>query len=135
METYTEYCKSHIIDTIHDYVGSDYYMADFCYEITQYMNANGTCTFSRAKASEYLKEWWSDCGMYWEFEKDNYGTHSYNPFDDPEAYMVCMVVEGCASLLSASSFMREHWDERLTLTDEIADEIAAEVAKMDKITL
>ena len=49
--------------------------------------------------------------------------------------MVCMVVEGVASLLSASSFVREHWDERLTLTNEIADEIAAEVAEMDDITL
>lgn len=73
--------------------------------------------------------------MYWEFAKDNYGANYQNPFDNPEAYMVCMVIEGCASLLSASSFVQEHWDERLTLTDEIADEIAAEVAKMDDITL
>ena len=127
------YCKEHIAEKIYDFVGSTYYGADFAYELTQYENTNGTLTFSRKAAQEQLGEWWLDCGDYWEYEKDNFGEHLHNPFDEPEAYMVCMVIEGCASLLGQTEALQEVWNDKFELTQELADKIVEQVNEINSI--
>ena len=57
METFFEYCKNHILNNIEGFEGSHVYGADFCYDVTMGMNTDGTATYSRDSAKEYLKEW------------------------------------------------------------------------------
>lgn len=130
---FIDYCKEHIEDKIYEYVGSTHYGADFAFTITEEENVNGTLTFSTYKAKETLKEWWDDCAAYWDYEKDNFGEHAHNPFDRPEAYMVCMVIEGCASLLGQTEALQEVWDEKFELTEELADKIVEQVKEIDSI--
>lgn len=130
---FIDYCKEHIQDKIYGYVGRSYYGADFAYTLTEEENVNGTLTFSTYKAKNILAEWWSDCGEYWEYEKVNFGGHLHNPFDEPEAYMVCMVIEGCASLLSQTKALQEVWDGKFELTEELADTIVEQVKKINSI--
>ena len=133
METYSEYCVNHIVEKIHDYVGTSNYGADFCYTITEGMNADGTCTFSTEKAKDYLKEWWDDAAEYWNYEKDNFGEHCWNPFESPEAYMVCMVIEGCGYLLGQCETLQEVWNDKFELTEEMADKIIEEVKAIGEV--
>ena len=130
---FIDYCKEHIEEKIYNYVGSSHYGADFAYTITEEENANGTLTFSRETARNILGEWWYDCGDYWEYEKDNFGEHAHNPFDEPEAYMVCMVIEGCASLLGQTEALQEVWNDKFELTEELADKIVEQVYKINEI--
>ena len=64
----------------------------------------------------YLKEWWDDAADYWNYEKDNFGENLHNPFDNPEAYTVCMVIEGVNGLMSQLQFIDKHWNDKITLS-------------------
>ena len=130
---FIDYCKEHIKEKIYGFVGSTYYGCDFPYELTMEENTNGTLTFSRNAAKDTLGEWWVDCGDYWEYEKDNFGERLYNPFDEPEAYMVCMVIEGCASLLGQTEALNEVWNDKFELTTEFADKIVEQINDIDSI--
>lgn len=130
MDTFLQYCRDYIKDNIHDYVGQDHYASDLSYTLTQGPNANGTLTFNRHDAMEYLREWWWDCADYFDWEVDNLGCVR-NPFDNPEAYMVCMVIEGVNILISQCSFMDEHGDGLFELTAEIADSICSEIDDLE----
>ena len=84
MKDFKDYCKDYIVDHIDEFVGQIFYGSDFAYHITQEPNTNGTLTFSRQEAKDYLKEWWDDAAEYWDYEKDNFGENTHNPFDNPD---------------------------------------------------
>lgn len=130
---FVDYCKNHIAEKIYEFVERSHYGADLAYEITQEENANGTLTFSRDKAAAQLKEWWYDCAEYWQYEGDSFGEHKYNPFSEPEAYMVCMVIEGCASLLGQTELLQSVWNDKFVLTKETADTIVEQVKEIKTI--
>lgn len=128
MISFIDYCKNHIAEEIYGFVGSSFYGCDLSSELTLEENTNETLTFSRAKAIEYLNEWWDDCAEYWNYEKDSFGEHYHNPFDEPEAYMVCMVITGCDSLLSQTKVLQDVWNgDKFELTNELADKIVEQV--------
>lgn len=132
-DTFIDYCKQHIAEKIYDMVGSDYYGADLAYQLTQEENVNGTLTFSSAASKELIRKYWEDAGEYWDYEKFNFGEHTHNPFDNPEAYFVCMVIEGCASLLGHTEALEEVWNSNFELTKELADTIIEQVNEQTKI--
>lgn len=131
--TFIDYCKQHIAEKIYDMVGNEYYGADFRYEITQEENTNGTLTFSRAASEELIKKYWADAGEYWDYEKFIFGENNHNPFDNQEAYFVCMVIEGCASLLDQTEALEEVRNSKFELTKELADTIIEQVNEQTKI--
>lgn len=132
-DTFIDYCKQHIAEKIYDMVGSDYYGADLAYGLTQEENVNGTLTFSSTASKELIRKYWEDAGEYWDYEKFNFGEHTHNPFDNPEAYFVCMVIEGCASLLGQTEALEEVWNDKFQLTKELADTIIEQVNEQTKI--
>lgn len=131
METFLEYCKDYILDNIDNFEGTTHYACDFCTDITEGPNIDGTLTYSTDKAIEYLHEWWYDCADYWEFEKNNFGENFHNPFDNPEAYMVCMVIEGCYSILSRCPYIEKHWGDQIELTAKVIKQIKKFVKDYD----
>lgn len=124
---FENYCKDYIKDHISDYVGNAYYMCDLGCEITDAPNCDGTLTYSRALAKDYIREWWNEAAEYWNYEKLNFGENIHNPFDSPETYMVCMVIEGVRSLLSQCTEVNEQWDEKVELTQDLADSICEQI--------
>lgn len=125
--SFETYCKDYIKDHINDYVGNTYYMCDLGSEITDDPNCDGTLTYSRAEAKEYIRTWWNEAAEYWDYEKSNFGENTHNPFDNPEAYMVCMVIEGVRSLLSQCTEVAEQWNDEIELTQELADSICEHI--------
>lgn len=127
METYLDYCKNFIIDNIENLEGQQIYACDLGFELTSAINANGTATYSTYKAEEYLKEWWDEAADYWEYEEDNFDEHRLNPFSDPEAYQVCMIIEGVRSLLGQIPVLGEKWDECIEITPDLIKEVIKEM--------
>lgn len=118
MENFVDYCKNYILENIENYKGRSEYGADFAYTLTEGPNCDGSLTYSRREAQEYLNEWYDDCSEYWEYEKSNFGENYHNPFENPEAYMVCMVIEGVHSILSHCPIIEENWDDTFVLDDD-----------------
>lgn len=123
MEKFVDYVKQYILDHIEDYEGTSQYGADWGFTLTEGPNCDGTLTYSTAEAKEYLREWWDECSEYWEYEKLNFGENQHNPFDNPEAYMVCMVIEGVRTILSRVPCIDKHWNENMTMTKRRIKEI------------
>jgi len=123
METYLDYCKNFIIDNIENLEGQQIYACDLGFEITSAINANGSATFSAYKAKEYLKEWWDEVADYWEYEEDNFDEHRLNPFSDPEAYQVCMIIEGVRNLIGQVPIIEKKWDECIKITPALIKKV------------
>ena len=127
LETLTNYCKDFIIDHLPNYTGIIVCGCDLGDTITEGINADGTCTYSTCKAKEYLAFWWNEAADYFQYEKDIFGENLHNPFESPEAYMVCMVIEGVNSLLSKSKFIDDNWSDKIELTDKNIKKIIREI--------
>ena len=116
IKNFKEFCKETILDNIDNFEGQTVYACDLGNDLTQGMNCDGSFTYSRALALDYLKEWWDDAADYWNYEKDNFGENLHNPFDNPEAYTVCMVIEGVNGLMSQLQFIDKHWNDKITVS-------------------
>lgn len=133
MEDFTEYCRDVILEELDNYEGQTVYGCDLGYTLTEAMNCDGTCTYSTWKAKEYLKEWWDEAADYFEYEKFTFGKNLHNPFENPEEYMVCMVIEGVAFILSRCATIDRLWNEEFELTPELIKTIKAEAKGVEEV--
>lgn len=122
-----EYCKNYAVEHLEGHEGQIVYACDLGNHLTEGPNVDGTLTYSTYEAKEYLREWWDDAGEYWQYEKDNFGENLHNPFENPEAYMVCMVIEGVRSVLSRCEFIDDKWNEQITLNKRTIKKIVEQV--------
>ena len=137
MKEFITYCKQYIYDHIDDYRGQKVYPCDLGFTLTEDPNCNGTLTYNRAEAIEYLKEWWDEAADYFDYEKDNFGGAVHNPFENPEAYMVCMVIDGVRTLIDQafSEIEGVDCDEEFELTGDLIEQITEKVNENDTETL
>lgn len=95
-------------------------------ELTNGINCDGTVTFSRQKAKDYICYWWDEAADFSDHENYEFGYRS-NPFENPELFMVKMVIEGVSSILSQSDYISENWNDRFLLDKDIISEIIKEI--------
>lgn len=133
MESFIDYCKNYVLEHIDEYEGRKVYLCDFSFELTEGPNMDGTLTYSTANAMDYLAEWRWDAADYWQYEKDNFGENLHNPFDNPEAYMVCMVIEGVRTLIDRAISelgLDDQWNDEVELTADLIEKIKGAVEEM-----
>ena len=132
-EDFFDYCMTHLLQRLEAYEGTSEYACDLGYKLCEEENVNGTLTFSTYEAKQYLKEWWDECGEYLEYENSNFGENRYNPFNDTEAFMVCMVIEGVYSILSQCKSINEAWNDKVELNGEFLEKLRGELEYVTKI--
>jgi hypothetical protein len=138
MERFVDYCKDYIAEKLPEYEGQKVYLCDLGFTITEGPNCDGTLTYSTHEAMEYLKEWMYEAADYFDYEKANFGD-VHNPFENPEAYMVCMVIEGCRALIDSAISeipeLNDEWENEVELTEEIVAKILEKVKENDRTEL
>lgn len=127
MTNFEIYCKDFIRENIEGLIGRNVYACDLGLELTMGINADGTCTYSTNLAKQYLCDWWDECGDYWNYEKINFGNNYHNPFDEPEAFMVCMVIEGVRLVLDSI----EYEQAQIEITQELCDNICSQLDEIE----
>lgn len=132
-QDFTDYCKEQIENRLPEMEGRSVYMCDLALDMMEGPNVDGTLTYSTNDAIEYIRKWWYDAADYFQYEKDNFGEVYHNPFDNPEAYMVCMVIEGVRSILSQCATVDEQWDDKVELTGAVIDRILSEVKDVEEV--
>ena len=132
-ESFFEYCKQYVIDHLDNWEGKKEYGCDLASCLTEGMNADGTFTYSTAKAKQYIQEWWDDAADYSDYEEWNFGRRS-NPFENPEAFLVRMVIEGVQALLSKCEIIDQYWNDEIELTAENIQTIKEQLEEIDKDT-
>lgn len=131
MTSFEIYCKDFIRENIEGLIGRNVYACDLGLELTMGINADGTCTYSTNLAKQYLCDWWDECGDYWDYEKKYYGENAHNPFVNPEAYMVCMVIEGVRTLLGQVKEIDADWGSEINVTKELCDSICSQLDEIE----
>ena len=132
MENFIEYCKNYIIDNIEAYEDKKVHACDLADTLMSGPYYDGTLTYSRSQAKDYLIEWWDDCANYIDYCIFHFGEIRVNPFDNPESFMVGMVSEGIVGILSKVPFIDENWGkEEITLTTEVIQAIKDRVEEFD----
>ena len=126
MMGYTEYCKDYIKDRLEEMEGMSSYGCDLAGEICQGILADGSATYSRQKAWDYLDEWRGEAGEFYDHYTREIGTPP-NPFDDTEAFHVAMILEGCQAILSQCDIVDEIWNDKILLDGITIKEIISQV--------
>lgn len=103
------------IDTaLFDYMGTSVYGSELAYKLFEGENVDGSVTYNTYEAKEFIKEYWDDAGEIAEYLKENLGM-TVNPFDEPEKFHVCMLLEGASEILAESGFVNEHWNDEMEI--------------------
>ena len=118
IKPFIPFCKDYLKEQLDEYEGQTHYACDLGYILTEGINADGSFTYSRELAKDYLKEWWDEAGDYAEYEKFHFGGYVHNPFENPEAYTVCMVIQGICGLLSKCELIDSNWNDEIELTED-----------------
>ena len=126
MKNFNEFCKEYICDKLDEMEDVTVYACDLAYTLAESDNINGSITYNRAAAINYIREWWNDCADYSDHEENNFGKRS-NPFANPEAFIVRMVIEGISSLLSQCNVIENNWNDQVELTSDVISEIKKEI--------
>lgn len=122
------FCKQQILDNIDNEEGYSRYGCDLAGYLTEAMNADGSFTYSREEAKEYIKEWWDDAANYSDYEEMIWGKRETNPFGEPELFTVRMVIEGVAGIMGQLPIIEENWNDKIELTTETIKTIKEQVA-------
>lgn len=139
IKKYADYVKDFIQDVLPEFEGCRVYGADLGYTITQEINADGTITYDRAEAIEYIKAWFDEAAEVYQYQVDNFGYALHNPFENPEAFTACMVIEGVAAVLGQCDEVSgefdgvDRWNDEFELTEEIINGILDYVKEVDEI--
>ena len=71
--------------------------------------------------------------MYWEYEKDNYGSdgNKVNPFDEPVTYVVLIYINAVEQIINNLPYVDEHWNDDITLTPNVIARLRYELCMTD----
>lgn len=126
MKDFNEFCKEYIREKLEEMEGVTCYVCELAYTLAESDNINGTMTYSTKTAIDYICEWWYDCAEFSDYEEVNFGKRS-NPFEKPEAFMACMVIEGINSILAQCPIIDENWNNEIELTPEVIEAIKKQI--------
>ena len=132
-QNFCDYTKDYLLNQLEDYKGCKSYACDLYILLTEGINADGSATYSTHEAKEYIKEWFEEAGEYYEYAKDNFGEVFNNPFENPEAFMVEMIIQGVSSLLSDVPTILDNWNDEIEITDELIEEIKKHISTIQEI--
>lgn len=134
-KNYVAYCKAHAIDALEEMKGwgNSSYGCDLSYTLTQEINVNGSATFSTHQAKEYIKFWWDEAAEVYDYQKWNYGDPICNPFDEPERFHVCMIIEGVSALCANCPTIEEFWNDKIELDNKTINRIIREIRAQKEI--
>lgn len=103
-----------------DYVGVSTYGADLGDLLTEGPNADGVYEDdSWAFISDHI----NDAKDEYDYEKDNFGDVLHNPFEDPDGFVVCMLINTVNLVLSEVPFVEENWNDEFEISEENIKEI------------
>jgi len=134
-KNYLTYCKGHAIDNLRDMQGWDIseYGCDLGMKLTESINVDGSATYNTYEAQEYIKEWFNEAAEVYEYEKSNYGEVLHNPFERPEAFMVCMIIYGIENMLSQCPTVNRFWNQKRLLSKTLINRIIKDIESISSI--
>lgn len=129
-----KYIIEKIIDKLYNYEGETIYSCDLAYTLFESENMDGTMTYNSYEAKEWIKNNFDDIGEVWEELKFQFGedfAKDLNIFDEPEKFMVIVVLESASYLLSQCKTIDDNWNNEIKLNKTNIKKIEKELKELD----
>ena len=126
MKTLKNYIIDEAISNLKEQEGRTVYACDLAYTVFESANVDGSYTYSTYKATQWVKKYFDSLGEIVDELKSN-GMDAPNPFDEPEKFQVCILLEGAQYLLSQCETIDENWNEEIELTPKTIRKICREL--------
>lgn len=110
-----QWASNYIKDNLPDWEGQEVYGCDLGNDLTEGPNVNG---IYEDDSWGFISTHINDARDEYDYEKDNFGEVLHNPFEDPEAFVVCMLINTVNDILSQVPLVEEYWNDKLELTQE-----------------
>jgi len=129
MNELKSYIIDRIIELLEEYEDIEMYGYDIGYTIFERYNYDGTMTYSTYEAKKWIEKYFDDIGEILEELNFEFGdTNSIpNVFDNPEAFMVVIVIEGANYILSNLYTVEKYWNDKFILTKHKINAIKREL--------
>lgn len=102
-----------IVDELPEWKDTECYACDLGSKLTEGINMMG---YYVDDAWAFLSNHLKDARDEYEYEKDNYGSCLHNPFEEPDAFVTCMMINVVESILSQIPYIDQHWNDEIILT-------------------
>lgn len=123
-----------IIDKLYDYEGTEVYACDLGYKLFEGENIDGTFTYSSYEAKQWVKENFDDIGEVWEELQFQFGgdfLKDYNMFDNPEKFMVLIILESASYLIGKCKLIEDNWNDEITLDKKTIETLKEQLKELD----
>ena len=104
-----------------------YYIQDLADRLLEEENINGSYFCSTYKSTLWIKEHFEELGDIVEEYEDIFGEPPANPFNEPEKFMVQIMLNVADSIMNETKFISNFEDEQIELTQEVIDTLKAEL--------
>lgn len=132
-----EFVKEEIIDKLENLKGFEeqHYMCDLSYTLFESENMNGAYFCSNYTAKKWVNKNFEHIGEIAEEIKFQFDAEYANKilldiFDNPDRFIVVIVLEVASYLISRCETAEKNWNENITLTDEILDNLIKEIKEL-----
>jgi hypothetical protein len=115
-----DWAINYIKGVLPDYEGESVYGADLGNLITEGPNNDG---YYEDYGWPFLARHINDAKDEYDYEMDNFGEVLHNPFEDPYAFVVCMLINTVNDILGSVPIVEENWDDEFELTKQVIDKI------------
>ena len=123
-----------IIDRLYNYKDIKMYACDLAYALFESENVDGTFTYSSYEAKEWIKHYFDEIGEVWEELKFQFGSEylmDFNPFDNPEKFMVLVILESASYILGQCKFIQNNWNNEIILNNKNIKTIEKQLKELD----
>lgn len=131
-DSWEDLVKDLIKSRLYDYEGNSIYSCDLAYQLFEGENVDGSFTYSTYWSKELVKKYWDDFNEIYENYIWNVGKeNSINVLDEPEKFVVVMLLEQAQDILSKLEFIDTNWNDEIELNKKNINTIINELGGND----
>lgn len=134
-----DFVKSEIVRKLEDFENSicddSVYACDLAYKLFENENIDGSFFYDTVKAKKWLSEHFDDLSeiieeLQFQFDKDFCNKIMLDFFNNPDCFIVVVVLEVASYLLGQFKYIDENWDDKITLTNDVIDIICQQLDEL-----
>ena len=117
-----------MIDRLDDIEDLEGYTSDLVYLLYEEDNYNGVIGsyIYYQDAKDWINKFWDELADEMDDYKFGFGEYP-NPFENECAFMVKIILNAAGGLITKSGWVSEHWNDKVTYTNEIIKQIKEEL--------
>ena len=111
------------------------YACDLAYKLFENENINASFFYDTIQAKKWLSEHFDDLSeiieeLQFQFDKDFCNKIMLDFFNNPDCFIVVIVLEVASYLLGQCKYINENWDDEIILTNDVIDTICQQLDEL-----